>query len=183
MKLGIYPGSFNPPHKGHKKVCDYLIKERIIDKIIIVPTMNYWNKNNLSNLEDRINMLKYYESDNISIDIENNHLPYTIELMEKLENKYLNDELYLIIGADNIINFDKWKDYQKLLKYKIIIMNRNNININEYLYKYPNNKFIIINNFSCIDISSTNIRNKINTKYLDYNVLKYIKKRGLYENL
>ncbi len=181
MKLGIYPGSFNPPHLGHKKIIDYLLINRIVDKIIIIPTMNYWNKTNLSNIDDRINMLKFYESDLVIIDKENNHYQYTIDLMKKLGKEYKDDELFLIIGADNIIDFDKWKDYKKLLKYKIIIMNRNNINIKKYLYKYPNNNFIIIEDFHYIDISSSEIRNNLNNKYLDENILNYIKSNGLYK--
>ena len=60
MRLGIYIGSFNPPHLGHKKVIDFLLEEDYVDKIIIVPTQNYWNKNNLIDIKDRINMLKFY---------------------------------------------------------------------------------------------------------------------------
>ena len=180
MKLGIYPGSFNPPHKGHKMVCDYLIKNNYVDKIIIIPTMNYWDKQNLIDISDRINMLRFYENSNITVDTNYNNYPYTINIMEKLESIYSNDELYLIIGADNLINLDKWKDYQKLLKYKIIIMNRNDIKINEYLYKYPNNNFIIVKDFPYINISSSEIRNKLNNKYLDRDVINYIKNNNLY---
>ena len=46
MKIAIYVGSFNPVHKGHIKVVKKILKE-YVDKVIIVPTMNYWNKNNL----------------------------------------------------------------------------------------------------------------------------------------
>ena len=59
MKIAVYVGSFNPVHKGHIKVVKKILKE-YVDKVIIVPTMSYWNKNNLISIKDRINMLKIY---------------------------------------------------------------------------------------------------------------------------
>ena len=74
MKIGIYIGSFNPPHKGHKKIINYLLTNKYVDKILIIPTGNYWHKQNLINIKDRINMLKYYENKKIKVDIESTQL-------------------------------------------------------------------------------------------------------------
>ena len=179
MRLGIYVGSFNPVHIGHIDVVNYLIKEKYVDKVLIVPTLNYWNKFNLIDIKHRINMLKYFENDFIKIDTKNNKYIYTYELLNKLGKEY-DDELYLIMGADNIIEFDKWKNYKKLLKYKIIIVNRNNIDINKYIKKYNTNNFIVINDYKFIDISSTKLRENLNSKYIDKKVLDYIKKNNLF---
>jgi len=180
MKLGVYMGSFNPPHKGHIKVVNYLLEQKLIDKVLIVPTLNYWDKNDLVDIKDRINMLKIFENERIIIDSTNNKYIYTCDLVNKLKSSYPADELYLIIGADNLKEFHKWKNYQELLKEKIIVMNRDNININEYVNKLGRNSFIILNDFPSINISSTEIRNNINNKYLDKRVLSYIKKNHLY---
>jgi len=180
MKLGIYIGSFNPPHKGHIYVVNYLINENIVDKILIVPTNNYWDKQDLIDIRDRINMLKYYENSKIIIDTVNNNYPYTYELMRELKKLYHDDILYLIIGADNIVNFHKWKNYRELLQYNIIIMNRDNIDINKYLKKYSSAHFIILKDFNPINISSTVIRNQIDNEFLDEKVIQYIKKHHLY---
>ena len=179
MRLGIYIGSFNPPHKGHIDVVNYLLTNNYIDKVLVVPTLAYWDKDNLAPIIDRINMLKYFENDKIKIDQEHNKYAYTYQLMRALKKNY-DDELYLIIGADNIIEFDKWKEYQELLKYKIIVMNRDNIDINSYIEKYHSNNFIVVNDYKYIDISSSEIRNNLDSKYLDSKVLKYIKDNNLY---
>ena len=121
MKIGIFIGSFNPPHLGHLDMMNYLLEKKIIDKICVVPTGNYWDKNNLVDISMRIDMLKFYENDNIFIDSVNNDYQYTYQLMRRLSEVYKSDELYLVIGADNIINFDKWKKYEELLSYNIII--------------------------------------------------------------
>ena len=180
MKLGIYIGSFNPPHIGHIDITNYLLHNKIVDKILIVPTLNYWNKNNLIDIKHRINMLKLIENDKIKIDTKNNKYIYTYELMRKLKEEYKKYELYLIIGADNIIEFNKWKNYEELLNYKIIIMNRDNIDIYKYIKKYNTNNFIVINDYKSIKISSTEIRNNLNKEFLDKKILKYIKKNKLY---
>ena len=186
MKIGVYVGSFNPPHKGHIRIVNHLINN-YLDKVIIIPTGNYWNKLNLVNINDRINLLKFYENENIIIDNKNNNLKYTYQILNSLKKNYKADELYLIIGADNIIDFDKWMNYKDILTYNIIILNRNNIDILGYLEKLnKKDKYVIVNDLPNIDISSTMIRNKLNKKdydlfmYMDDCVLNYIKEKGLY---
>ena len=188
MKIGIYVGSFNPPHKGHIKIVDHLINN-YLDKIIIIPTGNYWDKNDLIDIEHRINMLKLYKKENIIIDEENNKIEYTYQILNILSKKYREDELYLVIGADNIINFDKWKNYEEILKYNLIILNRSNIDIIKYLNNLnKKDKYIIVNDLPSIDISSTMIRDKIKNKeedlikYIDSGVYEYIKSKKLYES-
>lgn len=180
MKIGIYIGSFNPPHKGHIHIVNYLLDNKVVNQILIVPTGSYWNKQELTDIKDRISMLKLYETENIKIDSTNNNYPYTYELMRALSKQYPNDTLYLILGADNIVSFNKWKNYEELLQYPIIIMNRGNINIKEYTDNYPQGKFIILDDFIPIDISSTEIRNNISSSFLDKKVLRYIRKNNLY---
>lgn len=172
-------GSFNPPHNGHIKVVNYLLEKKYIDKILIVPTLNYWNKNDLIDIKDRINMLSFFANNNIIIDKKHNDCIYTYDLITKLKDVYPNDELIIIIGADNVINLSKWKNINKLIKYPFIIMNRNNIDINKYLNNMKGN-FTILSDYPYIDISSSEIRDKLDSKYLDKRVLKYIKENHLY---
>ena len=188
MKIGVYVGSFNPVHNGHVKIVNYLLEKKL-DKVIMIATSNYWNKRYLLSIDKRIEMLKLISNKNIIIDEENNDLPYTYLIMESLKNKYKKDELYLIIGADNIVDFDKWKEYETLLKYNLVIINRHNININYYLKKLNKlDKYIITDSLPNIDISSTIIReNILNNNYdniddkINKRVLEYIIKNKLYK--
>jgi len=188
MEIGVYVGSFNPPHKGHIKIVNHLINN-YLDKVIVIATGNYWDKKDLVSVQDRINMLKLYETENIIIDSKNNDIEYTYQILEKLSKEYNKESLYLIIGADNIINFDKWKNYEEILKYNLIILNRDDINIKDYLERLnKKDKYIIVNDLPNIDISSTMIRNKFKNNnyeslsmYLDKEVYEYIKEKKLYE--
>lgn len=183
MRLGVFVGSFDPIHIGHIKVMDYLINNNYLDKIVILPTLNYWTKNNLTDVNIRYEMIKLIKRDYLIADNKNNRYEYTYEVMNALHKEYPNDELFLIISGDNIIKFNKWYKVNEILKYKVIVLNRDNINIKEYVDMFEEkDQFIIIQDYPFIDISSTKIRNKIDEKYLDKEVYNYIIKNNLYNN-
>lgn len=179
MRLGIYVGSFNPPHLGHKKVIDYVLEKDLVDKVLLLPTPNYWNKKDLVPINERIEMLKFYVEENIEVDSTHNNYPYTYEVLNSLHEDYKDDELYLIIGSDNLEKLHEWKHIEEILNYKIIVLKRNQIiknnNIND-------SNIIYEEDFEFINVSSTEIRNG-DSKYLHPKVKEYIKRNKLYENI
>lgn len=179
LKLGIYVGSFNPPHIGHLKVVEYVLNKKIVDKVLILPTPNYWDKKDIISNEHRINMLKYYENDNIIIDDIHNKEPYTYQILDSLKKDYPNDELYLIIGSDNLEKLHEWKNIDEILKNNIIVIKRGNIIKNKNLENYDN-KFIYCEDFD-MPISSTDIRNNKKEGLLP-GIKEYIEKNHLYED-
>ena len=60
--VGIYVGSFDPPHNGHLGVALEILKNNICNKIFFVPTCYYWNKEMNSSLDDRKEMLDIVSS-------------------------------------------------------------------------------------------------------------------------
>ncbi len=181
MKLGIYVGSFNPVHNGHIKVANYLVNNNLVDKVLILPTPTYWDKQNFVDLKHRINMLKFFETDNIIVDDVHNNYPYTYQVMESVKNDYPTADLYLVIGADNLEKLYLWKKIDEIIKNNyIIVLKRGNIDYNKYLINFDINKFVIVDDFDFINISSTDIRNNLENDNLDGRVLKYIKENKLY---
>ena len=183
MKMGVYVGSFNPPHKGHIKIVKHLLNKKIVDKILIIPTNNYWNKTNIIDLNHRINMLNFFKTDNIIINNTLNNLEYTYQVFRELKKD--NNDYSLILGADNIVSFAKWKNYEELLNQELIIINRDNLDIKKYLNELNKKDKYKIINIKNIDISSTYIRENIKNEKLikniiDKQVLDYIKKENLY---
>lgn len=180
MRLGIYVGSFNPVHVGHIHVVNYLLENNYVDKILLLPTPSYWDKTNLLDMNDRINMLKVYENDKVIVDTKHNNYPYTYQVLNSLRKDYKDDELYLIIGSDNIEKFDLWEHVDEILENKVIVVRRDDTDIEKYTAKFNTNNFIIVNEFKPIDISSSRIRNNKDYNYLDKEVYNYIKENNLY---
>lgn len=182
MKIGVFVGSFNPIHIGHIKVMDYLIDNNYLDKIIILPTLDYWNKKVSIDVEKRVEMIKKIKRDYLIVDNKNNKYKYTYEILNSLNKRYNNDELFLIMSADNIVNFKNWMNVDEILNNnKVIVLSRNNIDINKYVSSFKlKNRFIIISEFPYIDISSTELRKKINKDFLDKKVYNYIVENNLY---
>lgn len=186
-RIGVFIGSFDPVHKGHTHVMKYLLEHNVIDKILVLPTGNYWDKTNVSPLENRIDMLRYFENEQIEVSGEYNDLVITYQLFRKLKEKYPADSLYLIIGADNIVRFDEWDELDELLEYHIIVVNRDNIDIQKYIDRFnKKDNFFVIDNFDYLPVSSTEIRANVDSKeaikYLDERVRKYIKEKGMYNS-
>lgn len=190
MRVGIYVGSFDPVHKGHKMVVDYLLNNDYVDKVLVIPTGAYWDKTEIIPVNYRIDMWNYYKSDRIVVDKRYNDIEYTYMILDKLERE-CDDELYLIIGADNVINFDKWKNYQKILERKILVIPRENIEMDKYFSRYEKkDNFIVVEGFKEVDISSKEIRGLLHDgkydeveKYLDKEIIEYIKKNDLYVSI
>lgn len=193
MKIGIFGGSFNPPHKMHIDIALNLINKKYVDRVIYVPTGNqYKYKNNLVQDKYRYEMLKIIANKHSNIDVSNyelkKHVVYTWKTLDYFKKKYPNDKIYFICGTDNLSYIDKWKNGIDILKNnKIIVIKRNIDNIDKILKKY--NKFkdnIIVSDIEEKDISSTQIRKCLKEKsreflnLIDKDVLEYINKNNLY---
>ena len=192
MKIGIFGGSFNPPHKMHKKIAIELIKKHYVDKVIFVPTgSKYKYKNNLLSDKVRLEMLELMCRDNNNLEVSDyelkEHVVYTYETLNYFRNKYKDDEIYFICGTDNLSYIDKWKKGEDILSNnKLLVIKRNTDDINILLEKYKDYKDnIIVTEIEENEISSTKIREMIyNNKrvkdYLDNKVLDYIVRNKLY---
>lgn len=184
MRIGVFGGSFNPPHLMHLNIAKDLLRLKYLDKVIFVPTGNKYIKDDLIDIKYRIEMLKIMTisyDDMIVSDYENqDRVVYTYETLDYFKKKYLGSEIYFILGADNLKQISNWKNSEYILSnYKLLVINRGDDKI-----KVKDNIVVmdILNN----DISSTFIRNNIANddiikKYLDKNVLEYIRKEKLYE--
>ena len=53
MRVGVYVGSFNPVHEQHMTIVKHIIENNIVDKVIVIPTLGYWDKQNLININVR----------------------------------------------------------------------------------------------------------------------------------
>ena len=191
MKIGIFGGSFNPPHKRHEEMAKFLL-DRYVDKIIFVPTgSNYEYKNNLISNEHRFNMVKLVANkyDNMEVsDFEmKDEVIYTWQTLDYFRDLYQSDEIYFICGSDNLSYVDKWKRGEYLLKnYKFLVIDRNTNRINDFIKRFSEYKDnILLVEMELSNLSSTYIRKNVLKKqeiirFLDKDVYEYIIKNSLY---
>lgn len=191
MKIGIFGGSFNPPHNMHKKIAIQLIKLGMVDKVIFVPTGNRYLKSDLADATDRYQMLEIFCKNEKLLEVSDfevrNHLIYTYQTLDYFQRIYPNDQIFFIMGADNLAELSTWKNYEYLLeKYSILVIKRDGEDIGGLLQKYHYHKNILVMNIDRNDISSTKIRALIKMNpheiydYLDEKVIDYIIKKRLY---
>lgn len=195
MRIGIFGGSFNPPHKMHVDIAKYILDNKFLDKIIFVPTgIHYKYKSNLAPDEQRYEMLCLALEDvpNVSVsDCEQRgKLVYTWETLKSFQESYTDDEIYFICGADNLSYIEKWKNASYILEhFKILVIKRGTEDLETILNrlaKYRGNINVLDMALNCL--SSTVIRDKIknrenvSSEYLNPKVLNYIKKNKMYRN-
>ena len=188
MKIGIFGGSFNPVHNMHINISLELIKKGCLDMVIYVPTGDNYDKKDLINFKDRLNMLKLIVSEHSNLlvsDIGNdNNYQYTYQVLDYFKNLNLESDIYFICGSDNLLEFNIWKNYQYILEnYKLLVIKRNGDNLDNILNKYNEYiKNIIVTDILEVKLSSTDIRNNIDNASgcLHPKVYSYIKKNNLY---
>lgn len=195
--IAIFGGSFNPPINSHiylaKQIIDKCSK---IEKLVFVPVSTKYQKQELIEDKHRYNMLeiicKKEEKLEVSdIELKSERQLYTIETLDFFKQKYKENDIYFVMGTDNLKEIETWKEWERLLtEYKIIVLERENDNLesiiqnNKLLTKYKES-LIKINGISKIFLSSTMIRNKIKNgedteEFIDKEVFEYIKQNKLY---
>lgn len=191
MKIGIYAGSFNPIHNAHVAIADKIIDEKLVDKVVFVPVGDGYEKANLVDGYKRVEMveLAIKDNDNLSvsdIEIVNNKM-YSYQTLDYFKSKYGNDDIYLIMGSDNLSEFHFWKRYKYILdNYGIVVLLRNGQK-KENFKEYDEYKNIAYVEFD-FRLSSTEIRENLkNQKYevasskINERVFNYIRENRLYE--
>ena len=121
MKIGLFFGSFNPIHIGHMAIANYMLEYTDLDKIWFVVSPQNPMKNKLSLLDEkqRLHMVNIAIGDNNKYKASNIEfkLPkpsYTINTLIHLNEKYPDYKFVLIMGADNLKSFHKWKNYEEI---------------------------------------------------------------------
>jgi len=164
-KTGLFFGSFNPIHVGHLIIAGYMANFTDLDEVwlVVSPHNPLKLKKGLGNMYDRLEMarLATEPAENLKVSDIEFGLPqpsYTIDTLTYLHEKYPAKEFVLIMGADNLSSFKKWKNYEILLKdYHIYVYPRPGSDISEW----ENHPAITFTDTPQMEISSTFIRNAL----------------------
>jgi len=130
QKIGILGGSFNPAHEGHLSISKIALQRLNLDVVwwIISPRNPLKKYDILYDFEDRVSSAeKVIDTNHISIsNLEKNaQIKYTIGTVEYLNTRYFGTKFVWIMGADNLKNFHRWREWDKLaLTVPIAIIDR-----------------------------------------------------------
>ena len=165
-KIGILGGSFDPAHKGHLAISKIAAKKFNLKKIVwAITKKNPFKKKSSSKLSIRINFckkiigkIKFIKVQFYEDKIKSNK---TFNLINYLTRNKKND-IYFIMGADNLIHFHKWYKWKSISKKcKIIVFDRHGYkkkSLNSTTFKRLNNKNLKFIEFNKVNISSSQLR-------------------------
>lgn len=198
MNIGIMGGTFNPPHKGHLAAANYTREQLDLHKVIFVPNHIPPHKR-MSMLsatpQQRIEMTRLAAKEiplaEVSdIEVSRGGKSYMVDTMEALQEKYLHNNLWLIVGTDMLLSMQTWKEPERLLlmcSVAVVARSENDRQSIALHTEYLRNRYhaqIELIDCPALSISSSRAREVSSTEELEklvpQSVYQYILDQGLY---
>ncbi len=185
MKIGIFGGTFDPPHLSHVLACHYVLETSGLDKILVIPCYQHPFEKPTAPFEDRMEicrlaMRQLHPRVEVSpIEGEIRKVSYTIDTVRELRRRHPDASFELIIGSDVLKETTKWKEFELL---KTLVTLR----ILPRLCEETVPDLANPEKFFLPDISSSMVREKLKRgepvdQYLSHSVIDYIHRKGLYQ--
>jgi len=191
MEVGLYFGSFNPVHIGHMAIANYMVEYTDLQQIwfVVSPQNPLKAKNTLLADYQRYELVSRAIGNNIKFRVSNIEFSmpkpsYTIDTLTYISEKFPNHNFSIIMGSDNILTLNKWKNYEQILQYyKIYIYPRSDFQLENVEVK---GNFEIAN-APQMEISSSFIRQAIKEGkdipyFMPSEAYKYMREMHFYEN-
>ena len=126
MNIGIYGGSFNPPHLGHMGAARAAIEALDLDKLILIPAKTPPHKalaENSATPEQRLEMTRMMadglllpgKAEADGLELEREGPSYTVDTLRELKERYPNDRLWLLVGTDMFLSLQDWRQADVIL--------------------------------------------------------------------
>ena len=192
-RLGIFGGTFNPPHIGHSRLAEHFVNELSLDRLLVIPTAQPPHKEakELADSNDRINMCMLAFPDALISDIEiaRGGKSYTFDTLTEIRAQYPDDELFFIVGSDMLLSFDRWYKHEEILDMVTLCaadrQEEDSLLKQHGVPEFFNGKRLVVSSLAPFEVSSTQIRELIRNGestdgLLDPAVRAYIDERGLY---
>ena len=196
IRVGIFGGTFNPPHIGHIQAAKAFIDSMNLDKLLVIPTFMPPHKmlDTKVSSDDRLNMcrLAFSKLPKVEIsdlEIKRGGTSYTYLTLQELSSE--ENELYFLCGTDMFISLDSWRKPEIIFSLAKICfirreddaLNTDTIDRKTILYKEVYGAEIFPIASDVIDVSSSEIRNQEKKlyDYLSQEVIEYVSDKELYK--
>lgn len=190
-RIGIYSGSFNPVHEGHLNIARFIIENKFVDEIwfLVSPRNPLKDTAELIDEHIRLQMLELAIDGNPAMTASDFEFgmpvpSYSSDTLRQLLLQYPANQFSLIIGSDNALVFDQWKDYQYILdNFPVLVYPRMGYDFSTVASSFPAMHLLTSPLF---EVSSTQIRRLIETQkdagqWLHPSVYQFIIKHNLYQ--
>ena len=204
MKIGVYGGTFNPPHLGHVTAARAVFDLLQLDKLLLIPAGIPPHKvmpEGSPTQDQRLEMTRLAAEQTglgnkvevLDIELRRTGRSYTAETLAQLKAQYPEDELWLMMGTDMFLTLQAWKAPEKIMELAgIAAFGRTEEDTEElfsiqreYLQKtYPGCRIFTLTIPGVVDVSSTELRAQLakgdDAVLLPPAVYGYILRHGLY---
>jgi len=190
-RLGVFGGTFNPPHLAHLIAAERAVEEYSLDKLLFIPANIPPHKvgHEIAPADDRLAMIRLATQGNSHFDVSDIELKregksYTVDTLRKLKAIHNPETLFLFIGMDMYAIFDSWYKAEDILSLAtVVVMLRPTHDIERVDSKIRDR--VMIMKLPLLEISSTDIRERVaQRKSVQYlvpdGIRMYIEERGLY---
>ncbi|MFM9028886.1 MAG: nicotinate (nicotinamide) nucleotide adenylyltransferase, partial [Bacteroidota bacterium] len=165
MKIGLFFGSFNPVHIGHMVIASYMAEYTDLEQVwlVVSPHNPLKQKDTLLDDQHRLQLVKIAIDDYRKLKASNIEfsLPkpsYTVNTLAYLTEKHPEYRFVLLMGADNLVTFKKWKNWEQILEFSEIYVYPRRDSDGGDLLHHPKVKVV---GAPMMDISATFIRDSI----------------------
>ena len=190
-KVGLFFGTYNPVHVGHMVIANYMVEFTDMDELwmVVTPHNPFKKKSSLLKDYDRLHLVQLAISDDTrlkacSIEFDLPQPNYTCDTLAYLTEKYAGVHFSLIMGADNLNHFHKWKNHEVILEnHDLYVYPRMDSNEGGELKRHYKVNYV---EAPVMRISSTFIRNALKESqnvrhYMPAEVAKYVAEMNLYK--
>jgi len=165
LKIGLYGGTFDPIHTAHLLISQYIKEELSLDKVIFVPAAMPPHKETYSPPEIRLQMVyeaiagnQHFECS--EFEIHRHEKSYSVDTIRHFRDtlKPAPGELFWIMGSDNFLTFDRWKDPEAICDLcDLVVFPRRSSDYDNTTHPFKQ-RAVFLHDAPILDISSTRIR-------------------------
>lgn len=129
MRVGIFGGTFDPPHQGHLIAAQDAIIELALDKVVFIPARipPHKTERRISAADVRLRMVhaavgedeRFEVSD---VELQRTGLSFTVDTLRELRANRPGDELFLLIGVDQVREFQTWREPAEISRHARIAL-------------------------------------------------------------
>jgi nicotinate-nucleotide adenylyltransferase len=191
VRIGVFGGTFDPPHVGHLLLASDAREALRLDRLIFIPAGQQPFKVNtppVASPRDRLEMVRLAIADdaNYAVDdteITRTGLSYTVDTLEHLGERYAGAELFLLLGQDSLAGFPEWRSPARIqeLATLALMMRSGAPDVGDR----RDAERVVMVSTRRVDVSSTEIRDRLRAEksikgFVPESVEQFIEARGLY---